>query len=685
MAELLNNRYRIIKSLGSGGCGQTFLAEDEYTFHSKCVVKQFKPIDTDPETYRIIQDRFQREAAILKKVGDNNRQIPTLYAYLIQDQEFYLVQEWIEGFNLKQKVERDGPFTPAEVKKFLVDILPVLTYIHSQGIIHRDIKPENILTRVADGKPVLIDFGAVKEIATTNFTNQRSGAPSIIIGSLDYMPLEQSAGKPVFASDLYSLGVTAIYLLTGKRPRDMRDLKSGNYAWRAHAENVDNELAAVLDKAIQQMPSNRYQTADEMLAALGPDSETTIIRPRGDLRPKKGESSMTSSSRSLLSILGAVLVILGIAFFAYWYSSKEPQSPNINSQSPSAAPGATVDSGRNVLRDIRKRNYLIMGVQWYSPPMNYSPKDEDFTPGEGNEEERRDQELNWDREGFDYELANMIAARLGLQGKKMVRAREVLEFEELFPLVNRKEKNGDYSVDIIMSGISRDPKYDDTISWSIGYVEFGYALIAKKSSYIEDLDDCKDRRIGIVKGDNVVKAYVSEKLPNAQIVELSDEENGWTNDALNLDKVVDAIIYDYPFAVVELNPINQIKEDAEIKGETLEMKKTSLPDSYRTYNIGVAKGNDELLEKINDAIKEIRETQRYADLVRKYMSPPPGTVKQATPAGGRLYIVKVGDSLSKIALAELGDANRWPELRGLNNIPNEHVIFKGQRISLPKE
>src|SRR6266496_71152 len=180
MSALLNNRYRILQILGSGGCGKTFLAEDTHMPSGRrCVIKQLKPATTNPAAYRIIQERFQREAAILETLGWTNDQIPTLYASFTEATEFYLVQDWIAGKNLMQRVQDEGTLSEIEVKRLLVNLLPVLDYIHSQGIIHRDIKPENIMLREHDGKPVLIDFGAVKEVVATVVESDRTPSSTI--------------------------------------------------------------------------------------------------------------------------------------------------------------------------------------------------------------------------------------------------------------------------------------------------------------------------------------------------------------------------------------------------------------------------------------------------------------------------------------------------------------------------
>lgn len=266
----LNNRYQIIQTLGSGGFGTTFLAEDiQMPSHRRCVIKQLKPINNNPEIYKLVQERFQREAAILEDLGDGNRQIPRLYAYFEEGGEFYLVQEWVEGGTLRDKVQSEGVLTEDTVKQILLHILPILSYVHDKRIVHRDIKPDNIILRKRDSKPVLIDFGAVRETMGTVVSSQGGSASSIVIGTPGFMPSEQAAGRPMYSSDLYSLGLTMIYLLTGKFPQELDlDPQTGEVIWRRYAPSVGMDLAAVLDKAIQYHPRDRYSTADAMLNAL---------------------------------------------------------------------------------------------------------------------------------------------------------------------------------------------------------------------------------------------------------------------------------------------------------------------------------------------------------------------------------------------------------------------------------
>ncbi|MEP0769785.1 IMS domain-containing protein [Trichocoleus sp. ST-U1] len=269
MPTLLDNRYRIIQTLGAGGFGETFLAEDIHMPSGRrCAIKRLKPVTNNPQ-YQLIKDRFQREAAILEELGEGNYQIPRLYAYFAAGDQFYLVQEWIEGETLAQMVQQQGSLSESSVREILVNLLPVLDYVHHKGIVHRDIKPANVIVRKRDTKPVLIDFGAVKETMGTIINSEGRTISSIVIGTPGFMPSEQAIGRPLFSSDLYSLGLTAIYLLTGKLPQSLNiDRDSGEILWHQYTLNVSASLLAVLDKAIQSHPSDRYTNVQEMLHAL---------------------------------------------------------------------------------------------------------------------------------------------------------------------------------------------------------------------------------------------------------------------------------------------------------------------------------------------------------------------------------------------------------------------------------
>jgi len=267
---LLRDRYRVIRELGRGGFGATFLAKDESLPGSPyCVIKQLRPAASSPHVLQMARDLFRREAKTLGKIG-NHPQVPRLLDYFEANQEFYLVQEYISGSTLQQEVKKNGPFTEVGVKQFLSEVLPMMQYIHSNQVIHRDIKPANLIRRTQDKKLVLIDFGAVKDKVTPTRANasEQTALTAYAIGTPGYAPPEQMAMRPVYASDIYALGVTCVYLLTGKSPKDMSyDPNTGEMMWEEHV-HVSEHFASVMQKMLEVSVRHRYQNAGEVLRAL---------------------------------------------------------------------------------------------------------------------------------------------------------------------------------------------------------------------------------------------------------------------------------------------------------------------------------------------------------------------------------------------------------------------------------
>lgn len=267
---LLRDRYRVVQALGQGGFGATFLSKDESLPGSPyCVIKQLRPVATSPHVMQMARELFQREAKTLGKIG-NHPQVPRLLDYFEAHQEFYLVQEYISGSTLQQEVKRSGPFSEAGVKQFLSEVLPMLQYIHGQQVIHRDIKPANLIRRSQDKKLVLIDFGAVKDQVNPvrAGASEQTALTAYAIGTPGYAPPEQMAMRPVYASDIYALGVTCLYLLTGRSPKDMDyDPATGEVLWREQV-HISDHFAEVLEKMLEVSVRHRYQNAVEVLRAL---------------------------------------------------------------------------------------------------------------------------------------------------------------------------------------------------------------------------------------------------------------------------------------------------------------------------------------------------------------------------------------------------------------------------------
>ena len=267
---LLRDRYRVVKSLGQGGFGATFLANDEaLPGEPSCVIKQLRPSGSTPHVLQMARELFEREALTLGRIG-NHPQVPRLLDYFEEREEFYLVQEYISGATLQQELKRGGVLSEVALKQFLSDILPLLQYIHEQKVIHRDIKPANLIRRAQDGRLVLIDFGAVKnqveQVAAS--LSEQTAFTVYAIGTPGFAPPEQMAMRPVYASDIYALGVTCIYLLTGKSPKDLEyNPTTGEMMWEKKVQ-VSAHLSLVLRKMLEVSVRNRYQTAAEVLKAL---------------------------------------------------------------------------------------------------------------------------------------------------------------------------------------------------------------------------------------------------------------------------------------------------------------------------------------------------------------------------------------------------------------------------------
>lgn len=287
MPLILVGRYLPLKLLGQGGFGAAFLARDRYTPGMRqCVVKQFQPSGNLTSTQlELAQKLFEREAEVLEEIGSQHDQIPDLFAFFElsvpslqpgkQDRFFYLVQEFIDGKNLEEELTEKGKFSQAEVLQVLREILKVLKFVHENGSIHRDIKPSNIM-RHRNGKLYLLDFGAVKQV--TKATVGQGGA-STGIYSMGFAPPEQMSGGEVYPStDLYALAVTAVMLLTGKEATELFDAYSNQWNWRSQV-TVSDRLADILDRMLLAAPSQRFHSAEEVIAALTPTKKTPPATP----------------------------------------------------------------------------------------------------------------------------------------------------------------------------------------------------------------------------------------------------------------------------------------------------------------------------------------------------------------------------------------------------------------------
>jgi serine/threonine-protein kinase len=275
---IVGERYRILRQLGQGGFGHTYLVEDLNRFNERCVLKEFAPLIQSGDALQKAKELFEREAGVLYQL--QHPQIPRFREWFVEtsQQSLFLVQDYVEGQTyqalLKELQQQGQAFTEAEVIQFLCQVLPILDYIHRQGVIHRDISPDNLMVRQADNLPVLIDFGGVKQVTAVlesrfaqAFVKAKPNAVTLL-GKPGYAPDEQMRFGKVFPhSDLYALAVTALVLLIGKEPQAFFDPKTSTFCWHQEV-TLNPALAAVLEQMLAANPSDRYASALEVLEAL---------------------------------------------------------------------------------------------------------------------------------------------------------------------------------------------------------------------------------------------------------------------------------------------------------------------------------------------------------------------------------------------------------------------------------
>lgn len=348
---LLHGKYRILRTIGQGGFGRTFLAEDlTIANEPRCVIKQFFATNNNSDQ---AAELFRLEAQRLEELG-NHPQIPELLEYFesvgnqdnVADQ--YIAQEFIDGQNLEQELAQYGVFTEADIRSLLKELLPVLQFVHDHQVIHRDIKPSNIIRR-RDRQLALVDFGAAKFASETVLAKTGTS-----IGSAEYVAPEQAMGKAVFQSDLYSLGVTCIHLLTQIPPFDLMDYGEGGWVWRDYLRQpISEQLGNILDKLLQRGTKRRYQSAAEVLANLAstPLTQLTVSSPTRII-PALPNIWRSPLVRTVAAGVGSALVfsMLWVTVVPFYQSNQTPtitvlipqkQKPQVNK-----SPGIKPDSNK---------------------------------------------------------------------------------------------------------------------------------------------------------------------------------------------------------------------------------------------------------------------------------------------------------------------------------------------------
>jgi serine/threonine protein kinase, bacterial len=386
---VLGDRYRITKEIGQGGFGRTYLCEDVNRFNELCVLKEFAPQVHGTALLTKAQQLFEREAGVMYQL--QHPQIPMFREMFRVNRGgvglLFLVQDYVAGENyqqlLRQRLERGQTFTEAEITGFLTQILPVLSYIHSLGVIHRDISPDNLISRASDGLPILIDFGGVKQIAVNAATqcmpdNIGASEVSTRLGKIGYAPNEQMQRGVVFPhSDLYALAATSLVLLTGKEPPELIDPQNFTWNWRDRI-SLSPKLGSILDRMLQLRPNDRFESAQDILTALRSEqienSKPTVVTaqsaatqtPQGQqpqaqiptviATPKQPQAIpptlATKPKFSVMAIVGktwlalaAIVGAIGLGWLVASLTSRKPESPR---PSGSIAPVSSQTNTRSV-------------------------------------------------------------------------------------------------------------------------------------------------------------------------------------------------------------------------------------------------------------------------------------------------------------------------------------------------
>jgi ABC-type amino acid transport substrate-binding protein len=310
--------------------------------------------------------------------------------------------------------------------------------------------------------------------------------------------------------------------------------------------------------------------------------------------------------------------------------------------------------------EIKRRGFVRIGSQSSAPPLNYVDD-------------------NGKRKGLDFEIAQLIfkQSEFGFTNPNSISADHWVDEYDKIPELLNSAPSGGHNVDIIMGGLTYQDGDNPNIIYSDPYLEdFGYSLVSKNGDGINTLRDLRNGRIGVVKGDIDVKQYVQGILPpGAKIIELSDELDTWIRDNIT-DGVADAVVYDFPFASSELKNMGG-------RGN-LKIKISKLPSSDISYRIGLRKGNEKLRDKLNAAIRKIKDMPQYSILLKKYLKTD-NVVVPRNSNNNPTHMVQNGETLSIIAINHLGNLDRWTEIQELNNIPNPHLINVGQALIMPTD
>ncbi|MEI7892400.1 MAG: transporter substrate-binding domain-containing protein [Myxococcales bacterium] len=698
----IDGKYRIDEVVGEGGFGVVYRGH-HLSFEKTIAIKCLKvPSHFTPEASRLFRERFRAEGKLLFSLSDHASVVHVLDFGLIGGTIPYLVLEWLEGKDLStifadNRLRRLPPYDEMGAVHLLAPVIDALALAHSLKLAHRDIKPANLF-RVQSPRGTtlkVLDFGIAKamqegETATQLATRTSSGFSAF---SPNYGAPEQFYAKRFGPTgpwtDVHALGLILVELVTGRPAYDGDEhaewyeaaVRPQRPTPRARGANVSDFFEAVCARALASHPAHRFQDASALLAALQPmlaarfsqqtaqpppraTSPTRVKEPSGwepPTVPRPANPPQRQFFVPFLMALVAMIALFGIgALIVGSLKSSAPvgsksatSSPSVLSSTPpvqsaaasDAAPALAMSSAptrQNVLASIRKSGRLRVGVEDEAPPLNYVD------------------EATKTRMGFDYELISDMAKRMKIPNVEVVEGK----FDELPGML------AEGKVDIFMSGWVPDLEVEKkwNLVWSDPYLKFGYCLIVRKGTAIRELRHLTGRKVGIYKGDNPLKLWVTENVVGFSAL-VEEDGTGWFR--ILEEQKVDAILYDYPFAVEEVK-----------KAPDLRIVKLNL--NAREYAIGLPAGNPALLNALNAVLAETSGSPLYKQLIQKYLKSDSLDVG-VVPMGAKKHVVKSGETLGIIALAELGDANKWIVLWELNKsrIAHPDLISAGNVLLLP--
>jgi serine/threonine protein kinase len=457
VGTVLRNRYRITSFLGSGGFGETYLAEDlDLPGQPQCVVKQLKPHNSNPILLQVARVLFDREAKTLYKLGNINDQIPRLFAHAEEDGQFYLVQEFIHGHTLSEELTVGQPWHEAAVLQLMREILEVLVVVHKNGVIHRDIKPSNLMRRHRDKKIVLIDFGSVKEINALTVDMQGHATTTVAIGSADYISPEQAYGNPQLSSDVYSVGVLGIQALLGRVPQKNPD--TGSLIWR-NLVLANAHLTEVLDKMTRYHFRDRYASAESALKAL-------------NLSPVKLPVTVLEKKKKSFPMIGVPVV-----FATVWLMSKLISS--------------TQSAPLPIVCPFDNCTLKLGGVEMPPAPVNLQQAPNPLCKDDSPQSSSKPLRIN--REPLRQYLENELRKKYSSVQVKLDNA---LNFSQTDWVTNSnhqiKNKNWDiaFTLSPLLSLAARDRGYEFAFASNIrGQPSFSSSIYVRKDSDISSLKD----------------------------------------------------------------------------------------------------------------------------------------------------------------------------------------------------